>query len=144
MSAADAFGLAVSLLVLAYLVYADRLVLDAGDLTTRALELSISGEAKVAALVWPSIFDFSDQTAPTSTAASTRGRGGRLVTLSASDDAGVSGIEYKLLPKKPASKAGKHHFRRFTKPLLVKRRDRLVWRAVDINGNTEATHSVSG
>ncbi|MBA3717832.1 MAG: hypothetical protein H0W87_06365 [Actinobacteria bacterium] len=99
--------------------------------------LSISGHGWAAALAWSAIFDFADASAPVSQAA----RAGRTVTLSASADVGVSGIEYKLTaPKKKPAK----WFTRYTKPLTLKHGWTLTWRAVDVNGNSEATHSLRG
>lgn len=98
---------------------------------------SVAGHAWIAALAWSAMFDFTDATAPVSKAS----RHGRKVTLSARDDSGVAGIEYKLTARK---KKPKKWFKRYAKPLKVKRKWTLVWRAVDVNGNSEATHKLRG
>jgi hypothetical protein len=107
------------------------------DLSSDYGHLSIAGHAKLAAVAWSAMFDFADTSAPVSSAT----RIGRTVTLSATDDAGVAGIEYKLTaPKKKAAK----WFTRYVKPVLVKKKWTLTWRAVDVNGNSEATHVLRG
>jgi hypothetical protein len=57
------------------------------------------------------------------------------VTLTATDNAGVAGIERKL---------GKARYTRYRAPILVRRGATLTWRAVDVNGNSEATHMLRG
>jgi hypothetical protein len=99
--------------------------------------LSVAGHAWAADLAWSGMFDFSDTAAPVSQAS----RSGATVALSATDDTGVAGIEYKLsAPKKKPAK----WFTRYTKPVLLKKKWVLTWRAVDLNGNSEATHSLRG
>jgi hypothetical protein len=99
--------------------------------------LSVAGHAWAAALAWSGMFDFSDTTAPVSQAS----RSGAAVALSANDDRAVAGIEYKLTaPKKKPAK----WFTRYTKPVLVKKKWTLTWRAVDVNGNSETTHALRG
>jgi len=112
------------------------------DLSSDWNHASIRGHAKAAAVAWSAIFDFTDQIAPASTASARRSSKGRRVTLGASDAAGVSGIEYKLVaPKKSVTRFS---FRRYKTPVLVGKGWTLVWRAVDVNGNSEATHSLRG
>ena len=96
---------------------------------------SVAGQRKLAAVSWGAGFDFSDSVAPSSTA-STTPLGARVVrvTLAATDDAGVSGIEYRL---------GGGVYRRYTRPLLLFRGQTLAYRAVDVNGNVEATRTIS-
>ena len=54
------------------------------------------------------------------------------VTLTATDAAGVSGIEYKV---------DGGAWQRYTAPLSLTKFQVLTWRAVDVNGNSEATHT---
>jgi hypothetical protein len=58
------------------------------------------------------------------------------VTLTATDPQSVSGIEYRLKPR--------HAWRRYTRPVTLVRGQTLTWRAVDVNGNIEASHSLTG
>jgi hypothetical protein len=95
----------------------------------------VAGQAAAAELMWQTGFDFTDSVAPMSTAATVRVRRGKRVTLAATDDVGVAGIEVKL---------GKSRYRRYRAPLLVRRGLTLTWRAVDVNGNIEATHTLRG
>jgi len=111
----------------------DDLQLHVADLSTFDYgHPAVSARAKTAAIEWPASFDFTDTSAPVSKAR----RSGRRVTLSASDAQGVAGIEYRR-------KAG-GAWTRYTKPLLLKRGARLSWRAVDVNGNVEAAHGLTG
>jgi hypothetical protein len=91
-----------------------------------------SGAAKIAAAVWADGFDFTDTSAPVSKAHDSRGR----ATLTATDPQGVSGIEYRLKPRRA--------WTRYTQPLTLVRGQTLTWRAVDVNGNIEASHSLTG
>ncbi|MGN6377677.1 MAG: SGNH/GDSL hydrolase family protein [Gaiellales bacterium] len=93
---------------------------------------SISGQAKLAGVAWSNGFDFGDTTPPVSTATVTPVTGGATVTLSATDNAGVSGIEYRI---------GSGRYFRYAGPLTVATGKTITWRAVDVNGNTEATHT---
>jgi hypothetical protein len=91
---------------------------------------SVQGLAKMSAASWGASFDFTDVSPPVSRAS----RAGRTVTLSATDNAGVSGIEYRL--------AAKGLWTRYSGPVTVPKGKTLTWRAVDVNGNSEATHSL--
>jgi lysophospholipase L1-like esterase len=92
---------------------------------------SISGQAKLAGVAWSAGFDFTDTTPPLSTATVTPVTGGATVTLSsASTD--LSGIEYRI---------GSGHYIRYTGPVTVATGKTITWRAVDVNGNIEATQS---
>ncbi len=91
-----------------------------------------SGAAKIAAAVWAHGFDFTDRSAPASQAHRSHGT----VTLTATDPQGVSGIEYRLKPR--------HVWTRYTQPVTLVRGQTLTWRAVDVNGNIEASHSLTG
>jgi len=87
---------------------------------------------KMAAAIWAANFDFTDTSAPVSKAS----RKGSTVTLSATDAQGVAGIEYRLKTSGP--------WTRYSKPLTLKKGTTLTWRAVDVNGNVEASHSLTG
>ena len=93
---------------------------------------SITGQATFASVVWAHGFDFSDVTPPVSTATFTPVTGGASVSISATDAAGVSGIEYRI---------GSGFYKKYTGPVTVATAKTITWRAVDVNGNIEATHS---
>jgi GDSL-like Lipase/Acylhydrolase family len=102
------------------------------DISTRDFfHPSRAGQAKLAAVAWSTTFDFSDRTAPFSTATAAATDTGLLVTLDAFDDAGAAGIEYRVAPGP---------YIRYTAPLLVPEGTRIVYRAVDVNGNAERAH----
>ena len=106
------------------------------DVTTRDyFHPSTSGQAKLAAVTWGATFDFTDASAPVSTATTAPATGGTAVTVSATDDRGVSGIEYRL---------GAGAWQRYAATTLVPTGTTMTWRAVDVNGNTEATKSLVG
>lgn len=108
------------------------------DVSTRDyFHPSVSGQAKAAATAWAATFDFSDATAPVSTAATAPDpAGGTDVTLSATDNAGVAGIEYRL----GAATA----WTRASGTVVVAAGTAITWRAVDVNGNIEATQTLTG
>ena len=91
-----------------------------------------SGAGKMAAAVWANGFDFTDTSAPVSRAHRSHGS----VTLTATDPQGVSGIEWRPEPR--------HAWRRYTQPVTLVSGQTLTWRAVDVNGNIEASHSLTG
>jgi len=106
------------------------------DVTTRDyFHPSIAGQTKLAALTWTATFDFTDAVAPVSTASTAPVAGGTAVTLAASDDRGVSGIEVRL---------GAASWTRYVATTTVPTGQTITWRAVDVNGNTEATKSLVG
>jgi lysophospholipase L1-like esterase len=96
---------------------------------------SIEGQERLSRVAWGATFDFSDRAPPTSTATITRSDAGALVAVEATDDVGVAGIEYRL-------DAGP--FRRYTRALSIPAGTELRYRAVDVNGNVEATHVLIG
>jgi hypothetical protein len=100
------------------------------DISSDFGHASVQGIAKAATETWSATFDFTDATAPVS-----RGRvaAGKAV-LTATDKAGVAGIEYKL--------GGKGAWIRYAKPVPLTKGQTLIWRAVDLNGNSEATHTL--
>jgi lysophospholipase L1-like esterase len=102
------------------------------DVTTRDyFHPSVAGQAKLAAVSWSAGFDFSDATAPSSAGALANG----VATITATDDRGVSGVEYRL------NGGG---WARYVGPVPVAPGSTITWRAVDVNGNSEATHSLTG
>jgi hypothetical protein len=115
---------------------------ELADLSSDWAHLSIEGTAKEAALAWSAMFDFTDQVPPVSKATKARTPRGTEVKLTAADGADIAGVEYKLVP--PKRTAARVAFRRYAAPLHVPRGWSLVWRSVDMNGNTEATRSLRG
>ena len=74
--------------------------------------------------------------APASTATTAPDpKGGTDVALAATDNAGVAGIEYAL---------GAGSYQRYTGTIVVPAGMTLTYRAVDVNGNSEATHTLTG
>jgi lysophospholipase L1-like esterase len=106
------------------------------DVSTRDyFHPSLAGQTKLASVTWAAGYDFSDATAPESQATPTQTASGTDVTLTATDDVAVSGIEYKL---------GGSGYSRYTSTISVPSGTTLTYRAVDVNGNTEASHSLVG
>jgi lysophospholipase L1-like esterase len=91
---------------------------------------SIRGQARLARVTWSASFDFTDQTPPISTTITIPTEGGLSVSLEATDDVGVAGIEYRL---------NLGPWQRYTGPFLLSTGSNIRFRAVDVNGNTEAT-----
>jgi hypothetical protein len=106
------------------------------DVSTRDyFHPSVSGQVKAANVTWNATFNFTDAVAPTTTPATApNGSGGTNVTLSATDNAGVSGIEYRL----GAATA----WTRYTAPVSVPAGSSITFRAVDVNGDIEATQKL--
>ncbi len=92
---------------------------------------SLAGQTLAASVAWGSFFDFTDSVAPVSSLTAVPQGGGESVSLSATDSAGVSGIEYKL---------NGGPYQRFAAPVTLPGGDTVSYRAVDVNGNVEATH----
>lgn len=92
---------------------------------------SISGQAVLAAESWAATFDFRDSVPPASGAA---GGTGASITITASDDVGVRGIEYRI---------GGGSWTRYTAPFTAAG-SVVAYRAVDVNGNLEATRRING
>jgi lysophospholipase L1-like esterase len=106
------------------------------DVSTRDyFHPSIAGQAKAAATTWAATFDFADQTAPVSSAVTTPNTGGTAVTLFATDNVGVAGIEYSLNGRA---------YQRYAGTFLAASGTVVSYRAVDVNGNVEATHTLTG
>jgi hypothetical protein len=106
------------------------------DVSTRDyFHPSVAGQAKAASVAWAGGFDFTDAVAPTTTATIAPSAGGTDVTLSASDNVGVSGIEYRL----GAATA----WTRYAGTVAVAAAGSITFRAVDVNGNVEATQTLT-
>jgi lysophospholipase L1-like esterase len=107
------------------------------DVSTRDyFHPSVAGQAKAAAATWAATFDFQDQTAPTSNSvAAANAVSGTDVTLSATDNVGVSGIEYTL---------NGGAYQRYSGTFTVSPGTVITYRGVDVNGNVEATHTLIG
>ena len=106
------------------------------DVSTRDyFHPSVAGQAKAAAVTWAAGFDFADAAPPSSGASTAPAAGGTAVTVTASDNVAVSGVEYRL--------AG-GAWTRYIGTVTVSTGTTFVWRAVDVNGNVEATHSLTG
>ncbi len=93
---------------------------------------SVAGQAKIASLGWDNFVDFTDVAPPVSDSSLAVVAANRTLTLTATDNAGVSGIEYKI---------GAGAYQTYSAPFNVSVGSTITWRAVDVNGNVEATHS---
>ncbi len=92
---------------------------------------SIAGQALIAQLVWDTAFDWTDATPPVSDSTGGAIAGGASVALSATDNDAVSGIEYQ----------SGGTWAKYDGPLSMATGTVFTWRAVDVNGNIEATHT---
>ena len=106
------------------------------DVSTRDyFHPAIAGQTKLANTTYPAGFDFTDAVPPMTTATvDNRADWGKLVTLTATDNVGVAGIEYKL-------DSGPYTV--YSGPIQLPIFHTLTYRAVDVNGNIEASHSLS-
>jgi lysophospholipase L1-like esterase len=95
---------------------------------------SLKGQQRLAQVTWSATFDFSDQVPPVTTASTAVVEGGILVSLEATDDIGVAGLEYRL------NLGG---FQRYMGPFVLTAGSNIRFRAVDVNGNIEATQSLT-
>ncbi len=93
---------------------------------------SVSGQSRLGSVTWPATFDFTDVLAPVSSAEIVPAGPEDVITLSATDDVGVRGIEYHV--------TGDSRWARYDVPLSLADGDTLAFRAVDTNGNIEAAH----
>lgn len=115
-------------------VFGDRFT--RGDVSTRDyFHPSKDGQGRLAGVGWGATFNFTDRSPPTSEAQAVPVEDGTLVTLVATDDVGVSGIEYRL---------NGGAWQRYTAPFVLASGDALRFRAVDVNGNIEETHALTG
>ncbi|MEX1195700.1 MAG: SGNH/GDSL hydrolase family protein [Dehalococcoidia bacterium] len=92
---------------------------------------SIAGQALIAQLAWDVAYDWSDTTPPVSGSAGSASGGLAAVSFSASDAAGALGVEYHT--------GGA--WQTFDTPVNMAAGTMFTWRAVDDNGNVEATQS---
>ena len=92
---------------------------------------SIAGQALIAQLAWGITFDWTDATPPVSDSTGGAIVGGASVTISATDNDAVAGIEYRT--------GGA--WTKYDAPLSLATGTLVTWRAVDVNGNVEATHT---
>ncbi|MGI8587079.1 MAG: S-layer homology domain-containing protein [Chloroflexia bacterium] len=96
---------------------------------------SVPGQAKLAAGTYTTTFDFTDNVPPVSSAVITpTGNCSLLVGITATDNVGVSGIEYRL------DTGG---YVRYTAPVTIAANSIITYRAVDVNGNIETSHSIT-
>ena len=95
---------------------------------------NVSGQALLASVSYGATYNFTDGIAPVSTATTSAVTGGLSVSVSATDAAGVSGIEYKI---------GAGAWVRYTGAVTVATGSTITYRAVDNNGNIEATRSIT-
>jgi lysophospholipase L1-like esterase len=94
---------------------------------------SLSGQALGASVGFGATFDFTDNVAPASSASASSTAGGISVSLGATDNVGVSGIEYKI---------DSGVWVRYASELFVPYGSAITYRAVDVNGNIEATNTL--
>ena len=95
---------------------------------------SLQGQQRLAQVTWSATFDFTDLIPPLTTASTAVIEGGSLVSLEATDDVGVAGIEYRL---------NLGAFQRYMGPFVLTAGSNIRFRAVDVNGNIEATQSLT-
>jgi lysophospholipase L1-like esterase len=95
---------------------------------------SLTGQALAASVGFGATFDFTDNVAPASSASTTSAVGGISVSLSATDNVGVSGIEYKI---------DSGAWVRYVSAVIVPDGSTITYRAVDVNGNIETTHTLT-
>lgn len=92
---------------------------------------SLQGQQRLAQVTWAATFDFTDAAPPNSSAITAPAEGGVSVSLAATDDVGVAGIEYRL---------NLGPWQRYVGSFFLATGDNIRFRAVDVNGNTELTH----
>ena len=95
---------------------------------------SLEGQRGLADGTWAATFDFTDQIPPTSTATTVPVEGGTWVILAAVDDVAVAGIEFRL---------DLGPWQRYAGPFVLAAGSNIRFRAVDVNGNIEATHELT-
>jgi lysophospholipase L1-like esterase len=114
-------------------VFADRFTRD--DVSMRDyFHPSLAGQQRLAAITWAATFDFSDKVAPATTATTVPADGGVLVSLDPTDDIGIAGIEYRL---------NLGPWVRYDGRFFLATGDNIRFRSVDLNGNIEATQSLT-
>ncbi len=109
-----------------------NLVFTTSDVSTRDyFHPSVGGQAKAAATAWANSFDYRDAVAPVSTPVVAGGS----MTVTATDNAAVAGVEYRF----PGGA-----WTRYAAPIPLAFGQTVDVRAVDVNGNIEASRSVAG
>jgi lysophospholipase L1-like esterase len=104
----------------------------AADVSTRDyFHPSVAGQAKAAGVTWAATFDFTDRVAP----ASTWVVSGGMLSVTATDSAGVAGIELR---------APGGAWTRYAGAVAIAPGQSVDERAVDVNGNVEASHTIVG
>lgn len=113
-----------------------------GDVSTRDyFHPTVAGQAKIADGSYAAGFDFRDGVVPQSTAilsstlsnALSKSGSSYLVTITARDNVGVAGIEYKI---------NGGPYMRYTGPISFAGGSSLAYRAVDVNGTIEAARTM--
>jgi lysophospholipase L1-like esterase len=94
---------------------------------------SIAGQTRLALVTYAATFNFADATPPVSTAVMAVVTRSTLVALTATDNIAVAGIEYRI---------GSGAYTRYTTLVDAPSGSTLIYRAVDVNGNVEAAHSL--
>jgi hypothetical protein len=109
-----------------------NLAFTASDVTTRDyFHPSVAGQTKAAETAWRSGFDFTDQVAPVSTPVASGG----FMSVTATDDVGVSA--WSTGPPAVLGSA-------IPRPSHFAPGQSADVRAVDVNGNIEASHTLTG
>ncbi len=93
---------------------------------------SVAGQTQIAFIAWANFYDFTDATPPVSNSIGSAMSGSVSVQLTATEAAGISGIEYKI---------GSGSYQTYSAPISLSVGSSITWRAVDLNGNTEGTHT---
>lgn len=92
---------------------------------------SLAGQALIAGVAWQTFFDWSDTEPPISDSMGQAEPGGVNITLAATDNEPLAGIEYH-------TGGG---WALYEAPFSLPAGAEITWRAVDVNGNVEATHT---
>ena len=95
---------------------------------------SIAGQERLAALTFIHTFDFADPQPPQTTLSSAAGANSYTLTLAATDNVGLAGIEYRL---------NGGSWMRYTAPLAAPLGANVAYRAVDVNGVNEPTRIIA-
>ncbi|HUS17514.1 MAG TPA: SGNH/GDSL hydrolase family protein [Chloroflexia bacterium] len=106
------------------------------DVSTRDyFHPSITGQARLALGSYAATFDFTDNVAPTTKAVNVNPTlHGLTLAITAKDNVGVAGVEYKI---------DSGPYTRYTVPVAVPIGSVITYRAVDVNGNVEASHALT-
>ncbi len=95
---------------------------------------NVAGQTLLASVSWGATFNFTDTIAPVSTATTAPVTGGLSVAITATDNVAVRGIEYRI---------NGGTYTRYTGAVTVATGSTITYRAVDVNGNIEASHSIT-